>query len=57
MAVKHASQFSKSLLNIADYVQIKYSRDVAEAIWSMEEQVFIHPEMPQATHVKDEAKK
>ena len=30
--VKHSSQFTKSLKNIANYAQIKYNNDVAEAI-------------------------
>ena len=45
-AVNHASQFSKLLLNVTDYLQIKYNDDVAEAIWLMEEQVFNYPEKP-----------
>ena len=56
-AVKHASQFSKSLQNVADYVQIKYNSDMAEAIRTMEEQVFIYPDKPTVTYVKDESGK
>ena len=36
VAIKHASQFMKSLKNISDYVQIKYNNDIAEAIRMME---------------------
>ena len=31
-SVKNAAQFSRSLLNIADYVQMKYSNEVEDAI-------------------------
>ena len=51
--MKHASQFSKSLQNVADYVQIMYNSDVAEAIRTMEEQVFTYPEKPTIIYVKD----
>ena len=54
MAAKHASQFSKLLQNVTYYIQFKYNSDVAEAIRTMEEQVFTYPEKPTVTYVKDE---
>ena len=56
-AVKHASQFTKSLKNIADYAQIKYNNDVAEAIRIMEQLYLTYPEMPQPIIKKDETGK
>ena len=45
--VKNATQFWRSLLDIADYVQVKYNNEVGDAIRNLKHPVFIFPEMPE----------
>ena len=53
-SLKHSFQFSNSLQNVGDYVQIKYNGDVADAIRTIEEHVSTYPEMPTVTYMKHE---
>ena len=43
--------------NVANYVQIQYNNDIAEAIKTMEKTYFIYPEMPQPIIKKGETAK
>ena len=45
-AVKHAAQFTKTLEEIANYVQKKYNSDVAKMIKDVERSVFEFPARP-----------
>ena len=45
-AVKHAAQFTKTLEEIANYVQRKYNSDVAKMIKDVERPVFEFPPRP-----------
>ena len=56
-AIRHASLFTKLLLNTADYVQIKCNSNVAEAIQTMEVPDFKCLEMSQMIYKKDETQK
>ena len=46
-SVKNFVQFSRSLLKIADYVQLKFNSKVGDAMWDLKHPVFTYPEMPQ----------
>ena len=46
-SVKHAVQFTKTLEQIADYIQVKYNRDVAK-IREVEHPIFKFPQQPTA---------
>ena len=56
-SVKHAFQFSKSLKNVANYLQMKYNNNVVEAIWTMGAPDFNYPEMPQPVIKQDKTGK
>ena len=43
--VKNATQFSRSMLNIADYVQMKYNNEIGDAIRNLKHPMFIYPDM------------
>ena len=45
-AVKYAAQFTKTLENIIDYVQIKYNSDVARMIRDVKQPIFTYPMQP-----------
>ena len=45
-SVKNAAQFIRSLLNIVDFVQMKYNNEVCKAIRILSKPTFIHLEMP-----------
>ena len=45
-AVKNAAQFTKTFEAIADYVQINFNSDIAEAVWKVERPIFTMPEKP-----------
>ena len=51
--VKNAAQFSKSLFNIADYVQMKYNNKVGDAIRNLKHPTFIYLEDPEERFVLD----
>ena len=44
-SVKNASQFTRSLLNVADYMQMKYNNEVGEAIQTLMKHVFKYTAM------------
>ena len=48
-----AAKFSRSLLNIADYAQLKYNNKVGDAIWDQKHPMFTYPEMPEEKVVID----
>ena len=48
-SIKNAAQFTRSLLNIVDHVQMKYNNDVGEAIWMLTKPVLNYPPMPEET--------
>ena len=54
--VHYATQFTRLLMNIVDYVQIKYNSDMAEAIETIEAPTFTYPEKPTVSYVKDKTK-
>ena len=43
---QNAAQFAKTLLNIADYIQIKYNNEVEEAVKILTKPVFNYLTMP-----------
>ena len=45
-SIKNAPQFTKSLLHVADYLQMKYNKEVGKAIRMLEKPKFIYQEMP-----------
>ena len=45
-SVKNVAQFTWSLLNVADYVQMKYNDEVGEVIWMLMLPQFDYPMMP-----------
>ena len=51
--VKHAVQFTKTLQEIVDYIQIKYNSDVARMIRDVEHPVFKFPQQPIAQVITD----
>ena len=44
-SVKNATQFLRSLLNIADYVQMKYNNKAGDAIRNLKYPMFVYPNM------------
>ena len=52
-SVKNAAQFFISLLNIADYVQLKYNNEVGDAMQDLKHPLFNYPEMPEEKIVID----
>ena len=52
-SVKRAALFTKTLEEIADYVQVKYKNDVARMIREVEQPVFKFPRQPTAQITTD----
>ena len=48
-SVKKTTQFTRFLLNVIAYVQIKYNNKVEEAIHTVKKTKFINPKMPAGT--------
>ena len=55
--MRHATQFTESLLIIADYVWIKYNSYVTEAIGTIWPPDFNYPKKPMVTYMKEESGK
>ena len=47
MGLKNAAQFIRSLLNIADYVQIKNNNEVGNVTWNLTVPIFTYLNVPQ----------